>query len=96
MRNVASLLLFVLISCSLNAQKDGERTWQDLMSDPKSNFFETQAKFDEYWKGRPITKGSGYKAFKRYEWYMEPRVDKGGNNGKDNGEVPHRKDVPAL
>ncbi|MFM9004319.1 MAG: hypothetical protein ACKOSR_02265, partial [Flavobacteriales bacterium] len=62
MRNFILLLVLLLAINSTNAQKESDKTWQDLISDPKSNFFETKAKFDEYWKGRPITKGSGYKA----------------------------------
>ncbi|MFM7105581.1 MAG: WD40/YVTN/BNR-like repeat-containing protein, partial [Flavobacteriales bacterium] len=96
MRNFILLLVLLLTINSTNAQKESDKTWQDLISDPKSNFFETKAKFDEYWKGRPITKGSGYKAFKRYEWYMEPRVDKGGNKPAPDAIMRAMKDSPQM
>lgn len=45
----------------------------------KANFFEIQKEFTAYWKDRPVGKGSGYKPFKRWEWYWEQRVDHNGN-----------------
>jgi hypothetical protein len=49
--------------------------WQEMMKDPNVSFFETQAKFNEYWSTHPVEKGKGYKAFKRWEWMMAPRVN---------------------
>ena len=48
--------------------------WVDMMDDPSANFFDIQAAFETYWQNRPITKGSGWKPFKRWEAYWEPRV----------------------
>lgn len=42
------------------------------------NFYEIQKSFNEYWEGREIEKGKGWKQFKRWEHYWEPRVDKFG------------------
>lgn len=44
----------------------------------KANFYQIQKQFNDYWKGRKVTKGSGYKVFKRWEWYWEPRVGRSG------------------
>lgn len=60
--------------------------WIDMMQDPNANFFETQKAFEEYWEGREVTRGSGYKPFKRWENLMLTRVDEFGNkpnNGKN-------------
>ncbi|MFM7730094.1 MAG: MopE-related protein, partial [Flavobacteriales bacterium] len=54
------------------------RTWQEMMQDPNTSFYQTQSKFNEYWSNRPVTRGSGFKAFKRWEWFMEPRVNERG------------------
>jgi len=43
-----------------------------------TNFYEIQKQFHDYWKNRPITKGSGYKVFRRWEWYWEQRVGRSG------------------
>ncbi len=76
-----NLLLFALIitfwgASAQDTPKD-YRTyphWIDMMQDPESNFFETQKAFNEYWEGREMTKGSGYKLFKRWEYWMEKQV----------------------
>ncbi len=78
-----TLLSFILFfNLSIFAQQDlpnqEDRTWQELMNDPNANFFETQQKFKEYWQDKPVTKGSGFKAFKRWEWFNEPRVSTSG------------------
>lgn len=74
--------LFLILSLISNGQQittpNAERTWQEMMQDPNTSFFETRAKFNEYWQGREITRGSGYKAFKRWEWFMESRVSSTG------------------
>lgn len=50
----------------------------------KANFYEIQKKFNENWKGRKVTRGSGYKPFKRWEWYWEPRVNPDGTFPPNN------------
>jgi PKD repeat protein len=45
-----------------------------MMRDPNANFYEIQDAFNTYWEGKTIEKGKGYKAFKRWEYYMAPRV----------------------
>ena len=45
--------------------------WIEMMQDKSVNFYETQKAFNEYWEGREITKGSGWKPFKRWEWWSE-------------------------
>jgi len=52
--------------------------WVSMMQDPDANFFATQEDFNEYWKDRPITKGCGWKVFKRWEYMMQSRVSADG------------------
>lgn len=66
-------LLFLLFF-PVFASGQGDTNWVQLMSDPTANFYDVQAAFNNYWKDRPIEKGKGYKQFKRWENYMEPRV----------------------
>lgn len=68
MKNIL-LLLFLSISVTLFSQK-----WVDLMNDPTANFYDIQDAFYEEWEGKEYEKGKGWKQFKRWEWYMEPRV----------------------
>ena len=44
------------------------------MQDPGANFFEVKDAFNAHWEGRPYERSKGYKAFKRWEWWMEHRV----------------------
>jgi PKD repeat protein len=62
-------VLFAFMSFSSHAQE-----WVHMMRDPNVNFYDVQTYFNQYWEGRTIEKGKGYKAFRRWEAYMAPRV----------------------
>ena len=53
--------------------------WAQMMQDPNANFFEIQRAFNIYWENRQVTKGSGWKPFKRWEHYWETRVNPDGS-----------------
>lgn len=53
--------------------------WIDMMADPSVNFYKTQRAFELYWQNRAITKGSGYKPFKRWEYTTREIIDSNGN-----------------
>lgn len=79
----AILLVAVLFTSSLFAQD-----WVKMMQDPNANFFETQYAFNQYVDNYKSTykqangvepaKIPGYKQFKRWEWFMAPRVSQTG------------------
>ena len=48
--------------------------WTQMLNDTSVNFYSLVEAFDSYWKDRPYEKGRGYKAFKRWQWFVEPRV----------------------
>ncbi|MDZ7774377.1 MAG: hypothetical protein U5L09_01565 [Bacteroidales bacterium] len=50
-----------------------------MMQDPEANFYETQKAFELYWEDREVTKGSGWKQFKRWEYFWSKRIDEEGN-----------------
>ena len=63
-------IIFLLSSTHLYAQKN----WaQDIHNDQKK-LYEVQEDFENYWEGKNIGKGKGWKPFKRREAFMEPRV----------------------
>ena len=41
-----------------------------MMQDHSVNFYEVQEAFNAYWENREITKGNGWKPFKRWEWWQ--------------------------
>ncbi len=52
--------------------------WIEMMADESVNFYDVQNAFELYWKGREITKGSGWKPFKRWEYLMMSRINSDG------------------
>ncbi len=45
--------------------------WIEMMQDPSANFYDVQRVFNIYWKDRPVTRSSGFKPFKRWEYMMQ-------------------------
>jgi photosystem II stability/assembly factor-like uncharacterized protein len=76
MKTFTSLLIMIVFSLSLSAQP-----WMSNTGTEKRTFKEIQHAFYEYWKDKPVEKGSGYKQFKRWEWFWESRL-------LENGEFP--------
>ncbi|MES2764037.1 MAG: T9SS type A sorting domain-containing protein [Bacteroidota bacterium] len=68
-----SLILF-LFSTSVFSQN-----WVDKKNDPNENFYTIRQEFYNYWANKTYERGKGYKAFKRWEWFSEPRVYPSGN-----------------
>ena len=63
-------LIFLFSSIYTLAQKN----WAfDILNEQKS-LYEIQENFEDYWHGKTIEKGQGWKPFKRREAFMEPRV----------------------
>jgi hypothetical protein len=70
MKKTLTLIIgFIMLTASSKAQK-----WTEMMQDPNANFYDIVKEFDNYWKDKPYERGKGYKAFRRWQWYMEPRV----------------------
>jgi photosystem II stability/assembly factor-like uncharacterized protein len=81
-------LFLLMFSISLTAQTKSTTTpkdyasypyWMEMMQDPNGNFFETQKAFYTYWEGRSATRGTGFKPFKRWEYYWQSRVNPDGS-----------------
>lgn len=74
MRKSALLTLSILFGyVSANAQN-----WRDLVNDPNASFEETKAAFYAEFGDEVGGKGTGWKQFKRWEWFMEQRLDEEG------------------
>lgn len=52
---------------------------QGLNGKENPTFYEIQASFNDFWAGKTVERGKGFKAFKRWEWYWQQRVDADGN-----------------
>ena len=53
--------------------------WIEMMQDPDANFYQTQRAFNIYWKERKVTRSSGWKVFKRWEYMMQSRINADGS-----------------
>ncbi len=53
--------------------------WIQMMQDPDANFFQTQRAFNLYWADRPVTRGCGWKVFKRWEYMTRLRINPDGS-----------------
>ncbi len=86
-RSILIIIFFFLISflaSDINGQENSKDTsnypyWIDMMQDRNTNFFLTQKAFETYWNGKKISKGKGWKQFKRWEWYWSTRINKDGS-----------------
>ena len=73
MKTKLNFTLLVVLSICLKFSAQTQE-WVEMMRDPNANFYDVQTEFNNYWAGKTIEKGKGYKAFKRWEYYMAPRV----------------------
>lgn len=73
MRNFTSLLAtFLILFAPLNIFA---QNWVTMMENPNENFYDVQGEFEQYWSTRDYTeRGKGFKAFKRWENFVGPRV----------------------
>jgi photosystem II stability/assembly factor-like uncharacterized protein len=68
-KKLAILIVFTIFTKGINAQP-----WIEGIKSENPTFQEIQKSFYDYWDGKPIEKGKGYKLFKRWEWFWETRV----------------------
>lgn len=69
------LIALVFIVSNTFSQK-----WVEMASEPNANLYEIQKEFYDFFKDKDITvKSTGYKAFKRWEYFVRPRVYPTGN-----------------
>jgi PKD repeat protein/photosystem II stability/assembly factor-like uncharacterized protein len=83
------VLLFILTSLTFVVAQDYDKLtdkqltehpyWIEMMQDQSVNFYTVQHAFEVYWKDRKVTKSSGWKPFKRWEYMMSSRVDADGS-----------------
>jgi photosystem II stability/assembly factor-like uncharacterized protein len=55
-------------------QESIAQSWMANIQSDNPTFQEMRDAFSDYWRGKPIVKGQGFKQFKRWEWYWESRL----------------------
>jgi len=66
--------LAFLSLCFFTIQLLTAQEYVRLMENQDANFYDIQNAFNQHWDGKAYEKGKGWKQFKRWEWFMEPRV----------------------
>lgn len=66
--------LLLCIICCWGCTELIAQPWADMMQDRSVNFYEVQTTFNNTWGDRPYKRGYGYKQYKRWEAFWEPRV----------------------
>jgi photosystem II stability/assembly factor-like uncharacterized protein len=74
MKKLLLFIVSVFAISSVNAQ-----LWMKDINTENQNFYDIKNAFNNYWNGKTIEKGKGYKPFKRWEWYWEQRVGPDGS-----------------
>lgn len=68
------ILLIIVYSSPSKAQVWLFNAEDSLKKAPQSDFYWQQKAFEHYWQQHTKAKGKGWKQFKRWEWFMMPRV----------------------
>ena len=71
---ILTLSALVLFTNSVNAQSK-----KSNVVDSTKSFYDIKKEFEEFWKDKTPTPGSGYNIFQRWAHYMEPRAYPSGN-----------------
>jgi photosystem II stability/assembly factor-like uncharacterized protein len=80
MRTLLTSLCILLLLFSFNSVVNAQ-PWMEQFNNNLEGptFSEIQDSFEEYWQDREYVRGSGFKQFKRWEWFMETRLDANGD-----------------
>lgn len=81
-RSLPAQVVFVLLAAFCSSAF--AQNWVEKMQDPNVNFYEVQRSFNEYWEGKDLANAKGWKQFKRWEYFMAPRVYPSGNRPAPN------------
>jgi hypothetical protein len=93
-----SLFVSFLLSFFFQNIFSQELNWRNLILDSETNFYQVQESFQNEWRNidRPYPKGKGFMAYKRWEWYMEPRVYPSGKRIPTNAIQLAKQENPAM
>ena len=64
----------VLLILLVTTQEVIAQPWTAKIQSENPTFQAIRGAFNDYWRGKRIAKGQGYKQFRRWEWYWESRI----------------------
>jgi len=74
--------LYTVFTSGLQAQPWMPYVDKTKSTEQSAGFYAVQKAFQHYWQDREVTRGNGFKQFKRWEYFMVPRV-------YPSGELPN-------
>ena len=77
-KSANKITLLIIVLSIIYIPSTFAQQWAADMQDPNVSFFEVQKEFNDYFKDKTYEKGKGWKQFKRWEYFMETRVDSNG------------------
>ena len=86
---LASILICILPLVGSGQINNDSVDWRLRNQNKNANFYDIQKDFYKYWQGKEITKGNGYKVFKRWETLTKPRVFPSGDLSIINSTYPN-------
>ena len=81
---IAKQILPLFVTMWLSCLTLSGQPWMRYIPGEKStaksepDFFQIKEAFDRYWQDRPVERGKGYKPFRRWEYFMQSRIDSDG------------------
>lgn len=76
MKKLLSLIIVSVFLCTgLNAQPWLQNIPQDKYESGQVSLQDLRTAFDEYWKDKEVTKGSGFKQYMRHDYFVGQRID---------------------
>ncbi|MBI4647288.1 MAG: hypothetical protein HY738_12045 [Bacteroidia bacterium] len=79
---ILTILFLVLMSVTAVMAQPWMKNIPEENRTKELNFYDVQKAFNQYWESKTIEKGKGWRQFKRWEYFMEPRVF-------PSGKLPH-------
>lgn len=91
MRNLnitAAICAAMAVFCITTQAQAQSKHWTELMQDPNAQFSATVNAANAWFETHPTGKGSGWKQFKRWEYYMESRIAEDGSQSLPSRTLP--------
>ncbi len=73
-KHMKRYILFVFLFFAIPALAQ-DNNYAAMMRDPNASFHDIKQAFENFWEGKEVKKGKGYKQFRRWEYFMSRRVN---------------------
>ncbi len=101
MKKLLFLFIALFIYQGLSAQPWMQNIPEGKLESGEVSWSEVREAFDKYWEGKEITRGQGWKQFKRLDYFVSQRIDVNDPNSTMRSDylleaINFRKDQGAV